>query len=729
MDSSESQVPRRQPGAGEPGTGANLQVLARCLTAGIGELGAHMGGLYLRAADGDVLELAVLLGLPREVVAPWERIGPTSPVPVADALRNGHLVWVGGEAQMARRYPRVALTMPYAFCLAAVPLTAAGTSYGAIFVAWPGSHPAELSEQELNRLAALAEELAQSLARAAAAGRTVRADLRPTVIATRRDGGGLTQVLSAMVARLPEGVCALDLTGRISWVTPAAAELLGVPADRLLGAQPWSALPWLRDPVYEDRYRSAVVSQAQSSFVALRPPEQWLSFELYPDAFGLTVRVTAAEVKVEGTGAGEAEGTQQDTPMPRAAALPVLPTRTGGIYHILHLASALTEAVGVRDVVRLVAEQIVPAFGGQGVAILAVDGGRLRIVGHHGYPPGVVEGFDGTSLAASTPGVQALMTGVPSFIESREELERLYPQRPELQDSMAAWAYLPLVASGRLVGTCVLAFAQPHRFATDDRAVLTSVGGLIAQALDRARLYDTKLELARGLQESLLPHALPYVPGLRTAARYLPGTDGMEVGGDFFDVVRLGDDSAGAVIGDVQGHNVAAAVLMGQVRTAVRAYATAGADPSKILARTNRLMADLGSGLLTSCAYLRLDPGGRQAWLASAGHPMPLLRDPSGVVRVVEAPAGLLLGVEPTATYTLTRIALPVGSVVALYTDGLIEAPGVDLDAALVGIGEQLACYDGDSLDELADILVQHAEQAKRRTDDIALLLLRSVAF
>ncbi|WP_329576956.1 SpoIIE family protein phosphatase [Kitasatospora sp. NBC_01250] len=720
MHSSESQVPRQQPGAGEPGTDAEFEVLARRLAAGVGGLGAHVGGLYLLNEDGGVLELTLLMGMPREFVAPWEGVAPAAPIPVAEAVREQRLVWVGGEAQMARRYPRIALAMPYAFCLAALPLTVAGSSYGSLFVAWPASHPAELSGQERDGLTALADELARLVAGAAAAGCPMRPGARPVVISARRGRGGPTDVLSAMVARLPEGVCALDHAGRISWVTPAALDLLGAPIDRLIGAQPWSALPWLHDPVYEDRYRAAVVSQLPTSFVALRPPDRWLSFELYPDAVGLTVRITAAEVA------------PQDAPATTTAARPasadraVLPTRTGGIYHILHLASALTEAVGVQDVVRLVAEQIVPAFGGQSVAILAVDGGRLRIVGHHGYPAGVVDGFDGTSLTAPTPGVRALMTGVPSFIESREELERLYPQRPELQDSMSAWAYLPLVASGRLVGTCVLAFAQPHRFTTDDRAVLTSVGGLIAQALDRARLYDTKLELARGLQESLLPHALPPVPGLQTAARYLPSTDGMEVGGDFFDVVRLDDDSAGAVIGDVQGHNVAAAVLMGQVRTAVRAYATAGNDPATILARTNRLMAGLGSGLLTSCAYLRLDLRGRQGWLASAGHPMPLVRDPGGRVRVVEAPAGLLLGVEPAPAYTLTRIALPVGSVVALYTDGLIEAPGVDLDAALTGIGDQLARYDGGSLEELADTLIQHAERSKRRTDDIALLLLRS---
>lgn len=710
---SRSASPRHEPATGGRAA-AGLDSLAQRLTAGARQLGAHAGGLYVLGSDQEVLDLAMMLGVPREFVEPWERVGLAAPVPVADSVRGRGLVWVGGEDEMVRRYPQVAVALPYSFCLAAVPLAVAGTTYGVVFLLWSAAHSTELTEAERDRLTEVADDLAGELAEATGAGRPVRAGRNPLMITPDQPGAGMSETLSAMVARLPEGVCALDLRGRLTWVTPHAAELLGVPAPQLVGAQPWVTLPWLRDPVYEDRYRAAVVSQQPSAFVALRPPDRWLSFELHPDVSGLTVRITAAEVS------------RQDALALSSVADPAVPTRAGALYHLLQLASSLTEAVGVQDVVDLVADQIVPAFRGKGVAILAVDGGRLRIVGHRGYPPGIVDDFDGTSLTAPTPGVEALMTGVPTFIGSREELERLYPARPELQDVMSAWAYLPLVASGRLIGTCVLAFAEPHTFTADERASLTSVGGLIAQALDRARLYDTKLELARGLQESLLPHVLPRMPGLEAAARYLPGTDGMEIGGDFYDVIRVDDHIAGAVIGDVQGHNVAAAVLMGQVRTAVRAYATAGSDPRSVLSRTNRLMADLDTGLLTSCAYLSIDLHGRQAWLATAGHPLPLLREPGGRVHVVDAAGGVLLGVGPTAQYPLTRIPLPVGTVMALYTDGLIESPGVDLDEALAELATRLALFEGESLEELADTLIHHAEQAKHRTDDIALLLLRS---
>lgn len=141
---------------------------------------------------------------------------------------------------------------------------------------------------------------------------------------------------------------------------------------------------------------------------------------------------------------------------------------------------------------------------------------------------------------------------------------------------MASWAFLPLIASDRVVGSLVLAYDQPHPFTPAERAVLTSLAGLIAQAMDRARLYDTKHELAHTLQSALPPHTLPSARGLDVAARYLPAGHGMDIGGDFYDLIRHDNTTVTVAIGDVQGHNITAAALMGQVRTAVHAHATAG---------------------------------------------------------------------------------------------------------------------------------------------------------
>jgi PAS domain-containing protein len=668
--------------------------------------------VYLLRPDEPMLEMAVTAGMPRAFAAPWERVGLNAPIPVAEAVRERRLVWVGGEQEMARRFPRIAVVLPYPFALAALPVATPGTVYGAVFVTWPGAHPPELSDAEREQLTAACARLALRLERSAAA------DLPPgpedDLVGV--PGSSVPDTLGSLeatrlVSRLPYGLMSLDLHGRIGFVNAAAAELLGRPAGELLGTLPWVSVPWLNDPMYEDRYRAALLSQQVTSFVALRPPGEWLSFRLYPSTTGLSVRI------------GRIRAVAEMTPKPEHEATP---TRLVTISQLLSLAGALTEAVEVRDVVQLVADQVVPAVGGQALAMLGSRAGRLHVLGHRGYPdPHVVERFDGLPLTQRTPGTQVLNTGVPAFFASQDELERMYPARRETPDGFAAWAYLPLMASGRPVGTCVLAYAEPHRFPAEERAVLTSLGGLIAQALERAQLYDAKDRLAHGLQAALLPHSLARLPGVEAAARYLPATHGMDIGGDFYDLVPARPSPA-AVIGDVQGHNVTAAALMGQIRTAVRAYTTVGQAPQQVMRSTNRLLIDLGSELFVSCVYLRLDPVRGRAVMARAGHPPPLLRRPDGRVRVLDLAGGPLLGIDAAARYPTTEVSLAPGSVLALYTDGLVESRGVDIEDSLTGLGDVLADAGERPLSDLADELLRHSLAARERADDVALLLLRA---
>lgn len=692
-------------------TAVEPPVLSLALAALMEDLGAHSGAVYLRRPDEPVLDMAVMAGMPRAFAAPWERVGLSAPIPVAEAAREQRLVWVSGEQEMARRYPRVAVVLPYPFALAAAPLATAGTLYGVVFVTWPGDRQEELSPAERQRLTSGCERLAVRLERAAAA----RLPLGPQTDLLSAPMSGVAGTLGSaeaarMVGRLPYGLASLDLNGRISFVNAAGAELLGRPAEDLLGTLPWASVAWLNDPLYEDRYRAALVSQRVTSFVALRPPGEWLSFRMYPTTTGLTVRISRARAVAE---------LRRERERPDSGRLVT-------ISQMLNLAGSLTEAVGVEDVVQLVADQVAPAVGSQALAVLGSMAGRLHVLGHRGYDdPYAVERFDGMPLSRRTPGTQVLNSGVPAFFESREQLERLYPCRQGHRDGFAAWAYLPLIASGRPVGTCVLAYAEPHPFPADERAVLTSFGGLIAQALERAELYDTKHRLAQGLQQALLPDSLVRLPGIDAAARYLPATQGMEIGGDFYDLVPTGPLAA-AVIGDVQGHNVTAAALMGQLRTGVRAYTTVGQAPHEVMRGTNRLLIDLGSDLFASCLYLRLDPARGRAVMARAGHPPPLLRRPDGRVRVLDLAGGPLLGIDPEAVYPTTEVDFSPGSVLALYTDGLVESPGVDIEDSLIALGELLQELGGLPLETLADRLVRHSAAAGERMDDVALLLLRA---
>ncbi|MES4891868.1 SpoIIE family protein phosphatase [Streptomyces sp. NPDC096012] len=703
--------PERAPAADSVPVGQPMLSLA--LASMMEEVGAHSGAVYLLSPDEPVLEMAVTAGMPRAFAAPWQRVGLSAPIPVADAARDRRLVWVGGEEEMARRYPRISVVLPYPFALAAVPVATRHDVYGAVYVTWPGGHAPELSDVEREHLTGACERLALRLERAAAENRPVGPE--SDVLAAQAPG--VADTLGAveaarMASRLPYGLVSLDLHGRIGFVNAAAADLLGRPAGDLLGSPLWVAVPWLNDPVYEDRYRAALISQQVMSFVAVRPPGEWLSFRLYPGRTGLTVRVSRARTAVD--------------PARRAPAVEPHPARLVTISQVLSLAGALTEAVGVQDVVQLVWDEVAPAVGSQAFAVLGTQGGRLHVLGHRGYADAhVVERFTGLPLTERTPGAQALSSGVPAFFESRAELERLYPGRHDTPDGYAAWAYLPLIASGRPVGTCVLAYAEPHPFPADERVVLTSLGGLIAQALARALLYDAKHRLAQGLQQALLPRSLVPPPGLDAAARYLPATHGMEIGGDFYDLVPT-RPLAAAVIGDVQGHNVTAAGLMGQIRTGVRAYSTVGQAPHEVMGSTNRLLIDLGAELFASCLYLRLDPGRGHAVMARAGHPPPLLRRPDGRVRVLDLAGGPLLGIDPAAVYPTTEVSLAPGSVLVLYTDGLVESPGIDIEDALVELGGLLSEVGNQPLEGLADEILRHSAAARERLDDVAMLLLRA---
>ncbi|TXS52327.1 SpoIIE family protein phosphatase [Streptomyces sp. t39] len=677
------------------------------LTDLLGECGASAGLLYVLAPDGDALWLVVMTGAPPEMAGPWRRVALHDPVPVADAVRERRLVWVGGQEEMARRYPRPALVLPYDFALAAAPLTTGTTIRGGLVLLWPHAHPPTLSPEEQDAIDAGCRRLGHLLLQAADRGDPL--PLGRTRILPPPPGPALSpaeaQAVAGFLDRLPGGSCALDLNGRITFVTPAAARLLGADPDGLVGALPWEALPWMDVPQVEDRYRAAMVSRQPQAFTVLRPPDSWLSFELYPDATGVSVRITP--------------GAAQDTAPPTAAPA-AGPGRATVLYHLMHLATTLTEAVGVRDVVDQAADQLMPALGAQGMVLMTAEDGRLRIRGHRGYRDELMSRFDNTPLSPDIPAADVLTTGDPGFFPTIADLRRAYPATTH-EDGMAAWAVLPLIASGRPIGSLLLAYRHQHPFAPSERAVLTSLAGLVGQALDRARLYDSKQELAHRLQSALLPHTLPRVPGLKVAARYLPAARGLAIGGDFYDLIRLDAHTAAAAIGDVQGHNVDAAALMGQVRTAVHAHATVGAPPDHVLAATNRLLTDLDPGLFTSCLYVHLDLARQRACLATAGHPPPLLRHADGRTELLRVPPGLLLGIDPDTPYPTLEFALPPGSVLALYTDGLVEAPGVDLDDAIAALAGLLEQTDPADLDAMADTLIRHAPAPG---DDIALLLL-----
>ncbi|MER6345024.1 SpoIIE family protein phosphatase [Streptomyces sp. NPDC001595] len=683
--------------------------LGEALAAAVRRSDARAGAVYVVDPAEEVLGMAALCGLPIDAFEPWWRIPLAAHGPMQDAVRGERLVWVSSLEELARDYPRAAANRPYHLAMAIAPLREVRHCRGALVLMWPPDRSPVFSGGERDHIDFSARSIADLLDSAPCP--PVVPD-RPGFVSThhREPPPQSEHSAAGLVERLPLGALALDLEGRVTHVNTAAARLLGRPARQFLGTQPWRTLPWLDNVTYMDAYRTAMSSGEAVALSVLRPPDRWLEFRLHADESGTSILVTP-----------ERSAKSAGRPQTSAGA-----PQESRIHLLMTLAAALTETVGVQDVVDLVADQILPAFGADGMIMSTADAGRIQIIGYRGYDPAVIERYDGLPTDADlTPAGRALATGASSFFANRSEAVRLYPKAPQISDKQAL-AFLPLLTSGRPIGCLLLAYDHPHPFTVAERSILTPLAALIAQALDRARLYDAKHNLAHALQQTLLPHALPTVSGLDVAARYLPASHGINIGGDFYDLIRLTSTTAAAVIGDVQGHDMTAAALMGLVRMAVHSHATAGATPGQVLARTDRDLADLDSSRFVSCLYAHLDLARHEVTVASAGHPPPLLRHPDNRAHVVDIRPGPPLGVGiGTHSYPPTTSALAPGALLALYTDGVVEDPGTDITETTADLAHHLGESSGLPLHQLADSLIHHTHRADHHTDDIALLLLQ----
>ncbi|WP_225823670.1 PP2C family protein-serine/threonine phosphatase [Streptomyces naphthomycinicus] len=294
----------------------------------------------------------------------------------------------------------------------------------------------------------------------------------------------------------------------------------------------------------------------------------------------------------------------------------------------------------------------------------------------------------------------------------------LCPDRPLL--------CLPLGA--RSVQGVLTLSAPGDRFDPDATVMLLELARRTGIALDNARQYAQHRDVAEALQRAQLTE-LPATPRLALAARYLPATHGLNIGGDWYDAFPQPDGSVLAVIGDVTGHGLRAAVIMGQLRTALRAYAVEGNGPARILTLLHRMLRHQQPELYATCAIARFTPGEPGVVWAAAGHPPAVARDPRGEVRVLETRPGIMLGVPVPYEYEEHAVALPAGSTLALYTDGLVERRSAGIDAGIDRLAQAMGALgpaDLTDLDAAADSLLKPMLHDSEHDDDICLLLCRT---
>lgn len=398
----------------------------------------------------------------------------------------------------------------------------------------------------------------------------------------------------------------------------------------------------------------------------------------------------------------------------------------------------LAATLDLADVLRTVVGRVVPAFADAAtVALLDDDEITLRRYEVAHVDDAQAARFRETHLGepirldGSNPCARVARSGRPLLIE---DFDGPVPTRPRrrgftAERALAARSLLevPIQGPHGSLGVITLAFADSgRRYTASDVPLGLDLARRAAVAIERARAYDEERRVAEALQHSMLPDTLPDVPSFEFCAKYMPGGR-VDVGGDWYDVVPLADGRYGIVIGDVVGHGVRAATVMGQLRHALRAFASDGGGAAHVVGRLNRYVFEQGPTAMATLCYGVLDPTTGTLELSLAGHVPPLVSKPATEPRFVDVVPAPPIGAEPGSQYDTAQVALDVGATVLFYTDGLIERRGESLDDGFARLIERAAEAPAPLADTCA-FLVEHLVGPARPRDDVALLALRFVA-
>jgi phosphoserine phosphatase RsbU/P len=278
---------------------------------------------------------------------------------------------------------------------------------------------------------------------------------------------------------------------------------------------------------------------------------------------------------------------------------------------------------------------------------------------------------------------------------------------------------VPMVAGGRVIGVLHVGSLTPRRFTGHEVELLQLAADRAAAAVQSMTVQADRLA-AVALQRSLMPTALPAVPGAELAARYIPGSGG--VGGDWYDVFTLPTGELCVVIGDVAGSGLPAAVIMGRMRSALRAYALETRDPAEVLSRLDRKMQHFEADAMATVLYAVIDPGLDRMDICLAGHFPPVIAYPGRPAELASVPVGLIIGVADPAPRPVTSLPIPPGALLCFYTDGLIERRGELIDDGLARLCQALTPQPAD--DACATVMQALVGSGPAR-DDIALLMVR----
>ncbi|SCX41076.1 PAS domain S-box-containing protein [Klenkia marina] len=526
-----------------------------------------------------------------------------------------------------------------------------------------------------------------------------------------------TRLLEAM----PAGFFSLDAQWRFTFLNSAAERLLGQLRGELLGRSVWETFPDAVGSDFETAYRGAVESGQPQTFEAHYPAplDAWYDVLAWPAPDGLAVYFSdITHRKRAAASAG------------RAAARAALRAQVTN-----HLADASDTTGAVADVARL----LVPTLADGAIVTLLAPDGRPEDVGHWHVEPAHRAALAAWSsarldvLPVTSPLATALRDGTPVH-SSTAAVAELLPPGPDRTalEVLAAddLLVLPIPGRGRVLGALTLftSASRPLRGVVQDTAA--DLAARMGLALVSSRLVAAQGQIAESLQRSLLTDP-PHHDQAEIVVRYVPAAESARVGGDWYDVFRQHDGSTVLVIGDVVGHDLAAAAAMGQLRGLLRGIATSSdVGPAEVLRRLDASMRLLGVDTLATAVVARLEqpaghPGTTRLTWSNAGHPAPLLIHPDGRQTVLDVERGeLLLGVDDRTSRTERVRTLEPGTTVLLHSDGLTERRDSTLDAGLERLQRALAELHGSPLDALCDGVIDRLVDG-RPDDDVALVAVR----
>jgi serine phosphatase RsbU (regulator of sigma subunit)/anti-sigma regulatory factor (Ser/Thr protein kinase) len=392
--------------------------------------------------------------------------------------------------------------------------------------------------------------------------------------------------------------------------------------------------------------------------------------------------------------------------------------------HLLNIADSTREYMSLEDMLAELLERIRGVLEVDTAAVLLLDEDRGVLLARaaRGLEEEVRQGVQ-VPLARGFAG-RVAAEARPIIIEDLEHADVVNPILR--QKGIRSMLGVPVHVDGRVIGVMHIGTLVRRDFDGDDVTLLQLAADRAAVAIDNARISEQRAVTAI-MQRTLLPDALPQIPGMRFSAKYLPAGSGIKIGGDWYDVLQLGNGRLAFVIGDVVGRGVLAASVMAEIRAALRAYMAQKHELTDVVAMLNDLLVSMDRNRGATLSIVELDPEAEELEAVTAGHLPPLLIEPDGRARLLEQRHGLPVGVRGGHAYLACRHPFPTGSRLLLYTDGLIERRGEPIDEGLrrLSAAAEVAARRADS--SFADRVYRALLDETPLEDDVALLAIETV--